>query len=517
MELTLMEAALTGNLRPQVLECCDNGRWLVANERLEHVLRASGYAEMERRLSQALQGIYEVKFEHVLSPMDRFIDEPHQPLGLTAEAADRRLLLDESFPTSDTPLLCFYRLLFQAEARWAKLRLLQEYETVMWDESVMDRVRCMLRRITCLARILSARKSDEASLSHSVCQLMCHTLTTLYAELSLLFDIQPDADDDRPSWRSLCYLLWNAYPCDAWMAAYDALADVVRSERSLCLGTSADETECLLIHLAGCLPRFSSGSVYLPVCRALESYTYLMRQPYSVIPDFAILQDEGWNHRSFQQTSARLDAAWRQEQDPRAICTAIGHQLQELYWLPVLPVASRSLPSLMRDWLHQQQAVYRSQVGNILLSSETEVKAQPSRANVKLVISKGEMISEALKELKLFEGGGKTGLLIMSKQEFAFLNEVTKKFLDLNYSEAGSGKKQIVELPSISRKITYHDLDQADVFHCFHTIYQQMKGRGMQVRDFALFLQAVFTNFKDTEVETICKSFSRKPKTLHAK
>ena len=70
-----MEAALTGNLRPQVLECCDNGRWLVANERLEHVLRASGYAEMESRLSQALQGIYEVKFEHVLSPMDRFIDE----------------------------------------------------------------------------------------------------------------------------------------------------------------------------------------------------------------------------------------------------------------------------------------------------------------------------------------------------------------------------------------------------------------------------------------------------------
>ncbi len=447
MELTLMEAALTGNLRPQVLECCDNGRWLVANERLEHVLRASGYAEMERRLSQSLQGIYEVKFEHVLSPMDRFIDEPHQPLGLTAEAADRRLLLDDPLPTSDTPLLCFYRLLFQAEARWAKLRLLQEYETVMWDESVMDRVRCMLRRITCLARILSARKSDEASLFHSVCQLMCHTLTTLYAELSLLFDIQPDADDDRPSWRSLCYLLWNAYPHDAWMAAYDALADVVRSERSLCLGVSADETECLLIHLAGCLPRFSSGSVYLPV----------------------------------------------------------------------LPVASRSLPSLMRDWLHQQQAVYRSQVGNILLSSETEVKAQPSRANVKLVISKGEMISEALKELKLFEGGGKTGLLIMSKQEFAFLNEVTKKFLDLNYSEAGSGKKQIVELPSISRKITYHDLDQADVFHCFHTIYQQMKGRGMQVRDFALFLQAVFTNFKDTEVETICKSFSRKPKTLHAK
>lgn len=387
----------------------------------------------------------------------------------------------------------------------------------MWDESVMDRVRCMLRRITCLARILSARKSDEASLSHSVCQLMCHTLTTLYAELSLLFDIQPDADDDRPSWRSLCYLLWNAYPCDAWMAAYDALADVVRSERSLCLGVSDDDTERLLIHLVGCLPRFSSGSVYLSVCRALESYIYLMRQPYSVMLDFATLQDEGWNHRSFQQTSARLDAAWRQEQDPRAICTAIGRQLQELYWLPVLPVASRSLPSLMRDWLHQQQAVYRSQVGNILLSSETEVKAQPSRANVKSVISKGEMISEALKELKLFEGGGKTGLLIMSKQEFAFLNEVTKKFLDLNYSEAGSGKKQIVELPSISRKITYHDLDQADVFHCFHTIYQQMKGRGMQVRDFALFLQAVFTNFKDTEVETICKSFSRKPKTLHAK
>lgn len=178
----------------------------------------------------------------------------------------------------------------------------------MWDESVMDRVRCMLRRITCLARILSAKKSDEASLSHSVCQLMCHTLTTLYAELSLLFDIQPDADDDRPSWRSLCYLLWNAYPCDAWMAAYDALADVVRSERSLCLGVSADDTERLLIHLVGCLPRFSSGSVYLPVCRALESYIYLMRQPYSVMLDFATLQDEGWNHRSFQQTSARLDA-----------------------------------------------------------------------------------------------------------------------------------------------------------------------------------------------------------------
>ena len=99
MELTLMEAALTGNLRPQVLECCDNGRWLVANERLEHVLRASGYAEMESRLSQALQGIYEVKFEHVLSPMDRFIDEPHQPLGLTAEAADCRLLLGATLPT----------------------------------------------------------------------------------------------------------------------------------------------------------------------------------------------------------------------------------------------------------------------------------------------------------------------------------------------------------------------------------------------------------------------------------
>ena len=116
MELTLMEAALTGNLRPQVLECCDNGRWLVANERLEHVLRASGYAEMESRLSQALQGIYGVTFEHVLSPMDRFIDELHQPLGLTAEAADCRLLLDDPLPTSDTPLLCFYRLLFQAEA-----------------------------------------------------------------------------------------------------------------------------------------------------------------------------------------------------------------------------------------------------------------------------------------------------------------------------------------------------------------------------------------------------------------
>ena len=100
-----------------------------------------------------------------------------------------------------------------------------------------------------------------------------------YAELSLLFDIQPDADDDRPSWRSLCYLLWNAYPCDAWMAAYDALADVVRSERSLCLGVSDDDTERLLIHLAGCLPRFSSGSVYLSVCRALESYISLMRQP----------------------------------------------------------------------------------------------------------------------------------------------------------------------------------------------------------------------------------------------
>ena len=42
MELTLMEAALTGNLRPQVLECCDNGRWLIANEQLEHVMRASG-------------------------------------------------------------------------------------------------------------------------------------------------------------------------------------------------------------------------------------------------------------------------------------------------------------------------------------------------------------------------------------------------------------------------------------------------------------------------------------------
>lgn len=498
MELTLMEAALTGNLRPQVLECCDNGRWLVANERLEHVLRASGYAEMESRLSQALQGIYEVKFEHVLSPMDRFIDEPHQPLGLTAEAADCRLLLDDPLPTSDTPLLCFYRLLFQAEARWAKLRLLQEYETVMWDESVMDRVRCMLRRITCLARILSARKSDEASLFHSVCQLMCHTLTTLYAELSLLFDIQPDVDDDRPSWRSLCYLLWNAYPCDAWMAAYDALADVVRSERSLCLGTSADETECLLIHLAGCLPRFSSGSVYLPVCRALESYTYLMRQPYSVIPDFATLQDEGWNHRSFQQTSARLDAVWRQEQDPRAICTAIGRQLQELYWLPVLPVASRSLPSLMRDWLHQQQAVYQSQVGSILLSSAPAEKEQRPRPKID-ISDKKKKIDQSLKYLHFMSGSKNNRPIFPDKDDYSRLIDYTTQFLN---SEG--------VVPDVSGQLA-PQLDAASIRYTYHLIYLNWKG-SIDRHRFVDFLKAVFRNFEKQEIKTVYNKFSTRPK-----
>lgn len=419
-----------------------------------------------------------------------------------------------NFPFTETPIpqfpiYKFYANIIKVEMARIKLALLDYSQKVQSDILTKNEVNDTLQLIRQYALNVFTKPDDVVLFSFDEMQEVCETdvahkrfdysifpflfeyLIKTYFEIEILFqpilkrNIEQDFDD-------VFYKCMKHYPP---VLSKIRLQSTILEQKVQDLIALNDRNGLVFYHpdFVRIFPAVSDNQTFLEVFKAVENAIYLNDNT-----NINQLTNEKWCRDKFNEKKRAYYQMFLPLSNSREILPIIEEELGQLIKFADESITIQSIPRLMHKWLSEQYALYKQNIGNLLIPVSQDVQiTQPAKATrTKRTLNNNMKIVE--QHLHYLTGVNDHNETIMSPENYIQTISYIRSFLTFG------------QVPTIT---TQMQPKTTAVFlrYSFYLIYKELHLKTPSRDAWIELLHALFVQFKDTVPSTTRKKFSTKP------
>lgn len=318
-------------------------------------------------------------------------------------------------------------------------------------------------------------------------------LTSLYLELSIMFEeiLSPSSYlslDDFYSRRLNNRPVPKDIRCNYEVALQLHRTQVAQRSNDI------EQIQAVLVSNYEGLPKIKSKQ-FVAVTIALENHLFtLLYTGDTEINEPLSRTDE---RRIVTELSGKFKSITIQISNTREIVNLIDSEKQNLSFFADNSIDIKSVPRDYLSFLKEQEKLYSPHLADALMTTSTPKSIMPIKKVNKSVSAK---IKNALKHIVFMSGDNEKGQKIMSDDDYAQLQQFITSFY------------QTGEVPNVPSRLYAH-LPNDFITYTFYLIMQDNDpGRDKVKRMlYVQFVHDVFSQLRNTEVETLYRKFATKP------